>query len=179
MKKPGLYDLNKDHGALKSTTLFNQQPQGHWIWSARCSKSRLHCWAVCNLICDRWNCLVRIPSPNTNSSPCPNTRSIAGCLIVFLVPCLETVGFRHPTDGKQQALHKQLPALSPAVNDTLWGLVCPRSQTNALTLHYMFGWPYHRCTARPHFCCESTVRERPRQRPIVCEEQRRRGGDTP
>lgn len=86
-------------------------------------------WTSWNLMRDRWICLVRIPSPNTNPPPPlhPNKCNIAGCLAVFPRPCLETRdGPRHHTDGKQRTLHKQLPA--PLASCTLWALehVAPR-----------------------------------------------------
>lgn len=53
------------------------------------TNSALHCWAACNLNLDRWNCLVRIPSPNTNFPLCTNKSCIAGCLAVFPRPFLD------------------------------------------------------------------------------------------
>lgn len=60
--------------------------------------------------------LQTLPPP-----PHPNKHSIAGCLAVFPMPCLETrAGPRHHTDGKQRTLHKQLPA--PLARCNFWGL---------------------------------------------------------
>lgn len=95
-------------------------PQGQKTWNTCSIRLRSHCWVACNLIHDRWNCLVRIPSLNTNFPPCLNKHSTAGCLSVFPMPCLEVErGARHHTDSKQQTVHKQLPAL--LVTCTLWG----------------------------------------------------------
>lgn len=100
-------------------SLLAHDPQGQKTWNTCSIRLRSHCWAACNLIHGRWNCLVRIPSLNTNFPPCLNKPSTAGCLSVLPMPCLEVEwGARHHTDSKQQTLHKQLPAL--LVTCTLW-----------------------------------------------------------
>lgn len=129
-----------------STSLVNQNLQGQKTLRTHCNRLCLHCCAACNLICDRWNCLVRIPSPNTNFPLCPNKLCIAGLPVQFSHALFgDRTGHRHHTDSKQQALYKQLPSLSLLANYTLWGLGFT-VRLIVLTLDTMFRGLYSRCT---------------------------------
>lgn len=92
---PGPQNGQVRRGLSGTATFFSQSQNTQ---TSCCIEVFLHCRAPSNLIHDRWNCLVRIPSLNTNTPPPHsdpthpfhlNKPGIAGCLCVFPRPCLE------------------------------------------------------------------------------------------
>lgn len=89
-----------------------------------CIRLCWHHWAACNLICNRWNCFVGIPSLNTNFPFSPNKHSIAGCSSVFPAPRLETqwVPDITKTVNRRQSIKKLPETISEvySVRSGLW-----------------------------------------------------------